>query len=195
MLCPTIAITFSIHTKINWFTLSHHESYGVNLLPITRMTSNINVVPHGGHETHCFVRLYKVQLSYQWDGRIEVCFWPRRRQIALFQSLDFLGRYSNSSPCAIQKILFGHVDFPVTRKQSRCSSGGIATTLSLWSAILFHRIPLNYFGFYHQLRLFLCLISPWRSRISFCLYEEIWDLLVQCEDYLLPQNSFSTYTV
>ena len=40
MLCPTIVITFSSCAKINSFALSHHESYEVNLLPTTRLTSN-----------------------------------------------------------------------------------------------------------------------------------------------------------
>ena len=44
MLCPTIAITFISCTNVNLFTLSHHESYEVNLLPTTRLTSNSKTI-------------------------------------------------------------------------------------------------------------------------------------------------------
>jgi hypothetical protein len=60
VLCPTIAIT-----KVNSFALSHHESYEVNLLPTTRLTSNC------GRQLRATVQLLQHGLRAGGSGGVE----------------------------------------------------------------------------------------------------------------------------
>ena len=149
MLCPTIVITFSSCTKINLFTLSHHKSYEVNLLPTTRLTSNsktIKLPSRRGHIVSCACTSSNGFISGMVGWKF--VFGQEDVESLFFKAQTFsdaigiplVSRFENS---------FSRHEFSCDTKMFEIFLGGIATTLSLWSTVPFDRIPRNYLGFYH----------------------------------------------
>ena len=128
---PNIAILFSSCTKINLFRLSHNESYEVNLLLTTLVSSASHSWYNGGRASRCFVRLYEFQWIYHWDGWMEVFFLARKTSnCSFFKAQTFSDAIGNPRVSRFENCFWQH-EFSCEKKMFEIFRGGIATMLSL----------------------------------------------------------------